>query len=96
MIKEKEEIYKFKINYSKSIISSTTQSSFIRFNRSILINTSTSSISDMANIADIKTIIQNTINLLIDEIRGLKKKIQQFKIEKANAIKIIAKEPKVI
>src|SRR5436190_314491 len=61
-IEEEEEIYEFKINCPKSIIFSTTQSSSIRSNRSILANTPTSSISDMANIADIKTIIQNVIN----------------------------------
>jgi hypothetical protein len=50
----------------------------------------------MANISDIKTIIQNVINPLIDKIKGLKKKIQQFKIKKANAIKITTKKPKII
>src|SRR5436190_7007340 len=96
MIEEEEKIYKFKINHFKSIIFSITQFSFIRSNRSIPANTSTSSISDMANIADIKMIIQNAINPLIDEIRGLKKEIQQLKTEKANIIEIIIKESKVI
>ena len=95
-IEEEEEIYEFRANRPKSIISSTTQSSSIRSNRSIPANTPTSSISDMANITDIKAIIQNAISPLIDEIRGLKKEIQQLKIGKANAIEITAKEPKAV
>ena len=50
----------------------------------------------MANITDIKAIIQNAISPLIDEIRGLKKEIQQLKIRKANAIKITVKKLKAI
>ena len=50
----------------------------------------------MANIADIKTIIQNAINPLVDEIRRLKEEIQQLKIRKANAVEITAKEPKAV
>ena len=50
----------------------------------------------MANIIDIKAIIQNAISPLIDEIRGLKKEIQQLRIGKANAIEITAKEPKAV
>jgi hypothetical protein len=33
---------------------------------------------------------------LVDEIKGLKKEIQQLKTEKANAVEIIAKEPKAV
>ena len=56
-IEEEEEIYEFRANRPKSIISSTTQSSSIRSNRSIPANTPISSISNIVNIADIKTII---------------------------------------
>ena len=33
---------------------------------------------------------------MVDEIKGLKKEIQQLKTEKANAVEIIAKEPKAV
>ena len=56
-IEEEEEIYEFRANRPKSIISSTTQSSSIRSTRSIPANIPASSISDIVNIADIKTII---------------------------------------
>ena len=95
-IKEEKEIYEFRANRLKSIISSTTQSNSIRFNRFIPANTPAFNIFDMANIADIKTIIQNAINPLVDEIRGLKEEIQQLKIGKANAVEITVKEPKAV
>mgnify|MGYP003623064814 CR=1 FL=1 len=74
-MEEEEEIHEFRANRPNLITFSTTQSSSMRSDKAIPASIPASSTSNIVNIADIKAIIRNAINPLVDEIKGLKEEI---------------------